>query len=91
MVGNVKKGGAKMATNWKEGAAYFIKASERKGGIDHLCLATTPGKTKDNVVADYDLVVAWRSFFLQSSRCDGSDCASIPQTSTQQEHDIVSW
>jgi hypothetical protein len=78
MVGNIKKGGEKMATNWKRGAAYFIKAGEHKGGIDHLCLATTPGKTKDNVMIGCNLVVVRGSTFLQSSRCDGSDCASIP-------------
>ncbi len=86
-----KKGGANMATNWMGGAAYFIKAGERRGGIDHLCLATTWGKIKDNVVAGCNLVFAWRSIFLQLSRCDGSNCASIPWTSTQQEHDILSW
>ncbi len=80
-----------MATNWKGSAAYFIKAGEHKGGIDHLCLATTPRKTNDNIVDGCDLVVVRRSIFLQSSRCDGSDCASITQTSAQQEHDIVSW
>ncbi len=52
-----------MATNWKGGAAYFIKAGERKGGIHYLCLAMTPGKTKDGAVAGCNHVVVQRSFF----------------------------
>ncbi len=52
-----------MATNWKGSKACFIKAGEHKGEIDHLCLATTPGKTEDNVEASCDLVIARRSIF----------------------------
>ncbi len=51
-----------MAIKWKGGAADFLEPGVCKGGIEHRCVATTPGKAKDDNVAVCNLVallVVW--------------------------------
>ncbi len=46
-------------------AADFLKPSVCKGGIEHLCLATTPGKAKDDDGAVCNLVALLFVWSLQ--------------------------
>jgi hypothetical protein len=43
-----KKGGSKYSNKVKGGAADLFEPGVCKEGIDHLCLATTPGKAEDD-------------------------------------------
>jgi hypothetical protein len=55
-----------MATKWKGGAADFLKPSVCKGGIEHLCLATTSEKAKDDDGAVCKLVAPMFVWSLQA-------------------------
>ncbi len=54
-----------MAAKWKGGAADFLKPSVCKGGFEHLCLATTPGKAEDDNGAVCNLVALLFVWSLQ--------------------------
>ncbi len=55
-----------MATKWKGGAADFLQPGVCKRVIEHLCLATTPGKAKDDDGAVCNLVAL---LFVWSLQC----------------------
>ncbi len=60
-----KKGGSKYGNTVKGGADDFLGPGVCKGEIDHLCLATTPGKPEDNNGAVCNLVALLFSWSLQ--------------------------
>ena len=55
-----------------------------RGGIDHLCLIATPekGQEEDNQPCCFAVLCGLQGVL---------ECASSPRTTTQVEHDIVSW
>jgi hypothetical protein len=77
-----------MAIKYKGGAADFLEPGVCKGGIDHLCLATTPGKAKDDDRAVCNLVGLLYIWSLQGVM----DLFVPPALELpQEEHYIVSW
>ncbi len=53
----IERGEQVWQVKWKGGAADFLEPGVCKEGIDHLYLATTPGKAKDDDGAACNLVV----------------------------------